>query len=146
MSDPSDSDATQSAEDMETEDEGAGVTGRRAQQQNRSVGCAVFVAAAGLLRGMGLITPHHLHTHIHRSRANSPSDSAPSDSGAAGGDENSLRLTARQRARMEKEAGIAQDVAWHEMELLPKLTYTWKGRGAAHGRASRRGVHNTHAP
>lgn len=52
-----------------------------------------------------------------------------------------MRLTARQRARMEKEAGLAQDVAWHEMELLPKLTYSWKGRGAADGRASRRGVH-----
>jgi hypothetical protein len=32
---------------------------------------------------------------------------------------------------MEKEAGLAQDVAWHEMELLPKLTYSWKGRGEA---------------
>jgi hypothetical protein len=31
---------------------------------------------------------------------------------------------------MEKEAGIAEDVAWHEMELLPNLTYTWKGKGA----------------
>jgi hypothetical protein len=30
---------------------------------------------------------------------------------------------------MEKEAGIAEDVAWHEMELLPNLTYTWKGKG-----------------
>lgn len=39
------------------------------------------------------------------------------------------RLTARQRARLEKEAGIAEDVAWHEMDLLPNLTYTWKGKG-----------------
>jgi hypothetical protein len=66
-----------------------------------------------------------------RSRATSPSASAPSDSAAAAGytDEGYARLTARQRARMEKEAGIAEDVAWHEMELLPNLTYTWKGKG-----------------
>lgn len=57
-----------------------------------------------------------------------------------------MRLTARQRARMEKEAGLAQDVAWHEMELLPKLTYSWKGRGAADGRASRRGVPTNTCP
>lgn len=65
-----------------------------------------------------------------RSRATSPSASAPSDSAAAAGDEGYARLTARQRARMEKEAGLAEDVAWHEMELLPNLTYTWKGKGA----------------
>lgn len=70
-----------------------------------------------------------------RSRASSPA-SARSDSAAAAaaaaGDEGYARLTARQRARMEKEAGIAEDVAWHEMELLPNLTYTWKGKGMPH--------------
>lgn len=39
------------------------------------------------------------------------------------------RLTARQRARLEKEAGLAENVQWHEMELPPELQYTWKGKG-----------------
>lgn len=62
-----------------------------------------------------------------RSRATSPS--ASEGAAFAGVDENYARLTARQRARLEKEAGIAEDVAWSEMELLPNLTYTWKGKG-----------------
>jgi hypothetical protein len=40
------------------------------------------------------------------------------------------RLTARQRARLEKEAGLAEDVQWHEMAMPPELAYTWKGKGA----------------
>uniref|UniRef100_A0A383VG53 Uncharacterized protein n=1 Tax=Tetradesmus obliquus TaxID=3088 RepID=A0A383VG53_TETOB len=39
------------------------------------------------------------------------------------------RLTARQRARLEKEAGLAEDVQWHEMAMPPELAYTWKGKG-----------------
>ena len=39
------------------------------------------------------------------------------------------RLTARQRAKLEKEAGITEVVQWHEMELPPELQYTWKGKG-----------------
>lgn len=42
------------------------------------------------------------------------------------------RLTARQRAKLEKEAGIAEVVQWHEMELPPELQYTWKGKGELH--------------
>jgi len=36
-------------------------------------------------------------------------------------------LTARQRARLEKEAGLAEDVQWHEMSLPSELAYSWKG-------------------
>jgi hypothetical protein len=45
---------------------------------------------------------------------------------------------------MEKEAGLAEDLQWHEMDLLPNLTYTWKGKGmsvtaaATHRQCARR--------
>ncbi|KAF8071054.1 bhcB [Scenedesmus sp. PABB004] len=56
-----------------------------------------------------------------RSRGASPDVS--SDGGL-----DDLRLTARQRARMEKQQGLADDVQWHEMGLPAELAYTYRGR------------------
>mgnify|MGYP001807232598 CR=1 FL=1 len=91
--------------------------------------CAHAAVSPALLTTMHQHIINTLDTYFSRSRATSPS--ADSGAAAAAGDEANLRLTARQRAKLEKEAGVATDVAWSEMELLPNLTYTWKGKGTA---------------
>jgi hypothetical protein len=61
-----------------------------------------------------------------RSRASSPEWGEPHTL-------DDRRLTARQRARLEKEAGLAEDLQWHEMAMPAELAYTWKGKGARRG-------------
>jgi len=128
-----DSQATKSDADADTEDEGVEHGGQAAAQQRWVLVhcCSPFTTCAASLHAIlsTSLTGVIYDFDVHRSRANSPTASAPSDSAAAAMDEGYARLTARQRARLEKEAGIAEDVAWHEMDLLPNLTYTWKGKG-----------------
>jgi hypothetical protein len=63
-----------------------------------------------------------------RSRASSPEWGEPHTL-------DDRRLTARQRARLEKEAGLAEDLQWHEMAMPAELAYTWKGKGACRVRS-----------
>jgi hypothetical protein len=101
--------------------------GSSAQLSSRCVQCSGLGATAspGSCLRAAPLTMSPSPSRLIRSRASSPD-------GSGGGGIDYLRLTARQRARMDKEAGLAEDQQWHEIALPPELAYTWRGRGAHH--------------